>query len=214
MPHAKAPRKGPALPRAVDRNRRDCHPHCNLRWPRPRLRRSSRSRHSTRPRRLNVIARITPVAPRIKVAQAHLFLQAELDPNNRIGHFSRDKFSTAPGSLVVEENPATAEHSIAFAVIDCDPVAISLGHSIRAAPVERGRLALGRFADSAIHFTATGLVETDENKQREDRLGRAGNREFKNPRCDSSFFPIREGYLEPRPSVGRIGRDPHGAMKG
>ena len=43
------------------------------------------------------------------------------------------------GALVVEQDAATAEHVVALAVVDRDPVAVDLGHAVGAARVERRR---------------------------------------------------------------------------
>src|SRR5207248_228443 len=57
--------------------------------------------------------------------------------------------------------PAAGVQAVGLAVVDGDPVAVDLGHAIRAARIERRRLALRRLHHLAEHLAGAGLVEAD-----------------------------------------------------
>src|SRR5207244_9515948 len=85
------------------------------------------------PHRLNVIPRVTPVAPGLEVAQTQFLLHPKLDARDRIGNLARDELPAAAWAFMVEQDAATTKHSIAVTVIHRDPVAINLGHAVRTA---------------------------------------------------------------------------------
>ena len=62
---------------------------------------------------------------------------------------------------MVEQDAATGEQPIGFAVIDRGPVGEQLGDAVRAAGVEEGGLGLRHFVNLAVHFRGGGLVEAD-----------------------------------------------------
>src|SRR5690606_16393616 len=90
-----------------------------------------------------------------------LVCQPQLDSRRPVRDLVRDEFQAAPRALVVEEDARAAEDVVALAVVDRDPVAVYLGHAVRAARVEGRRLALRDLYDLAEHLAAAGLVEAN-----------------------------------------------------
>ena len=76
---------------------------------------------------------------------------------------------------MVKEDSGTGVDIVALPVVDRDPVSVDFGYAIGAAGIERGAFGLGNFADSAEHFAAAGLVETDRGIDDADSVQQAGN---------------------------------------
>ena len=66
-----------------------------------------------------------------------------------------DELQAAARRLVVEQDAGDGVQAVALAVVDGDPVAVHLRHAVRAARVERRRLALRHLADLAEHLATT-----------------------------------------------------------
>ena len=88
---------------------------------------------------------------------------------------ARDELQTAPRRFVIEQDARAGEHAVAFAVIDRDEMAIDLGHAVRAARVERRRLALRRLPHLAEHLAGGGLVKAGPRTDLPDGLQQAGH---------------------------------------
>ena len=78
---------------------------------------------------------------------------------------------------MVEEDPRRGVEVVALPVVDGDPVAVDLGHAVRAARVERRRLALGNLLHLAEHLRGAGLVEADVGVDEANRIEHAGDPE-------------------------------------
>ncbi|MCY1429231.1 hypothetical protein D9M71_451410 [compost metagenome] len=76
---------------------------------------------------------------------------------------------------MVEQNAAAGVQVEAFAVVHGDPVAVQLGHAIRAARIERRVLVLLLGLDQAEHFAGGRLVETRVRAELTDRFEQVGN---------------------------------------
>ncbi|MCY1415113.1 hypothetical protein D9M71_305820 [compost metagenome] len=76
---------------------------------------------------------------------------------------------------MVEQNPAAGVQVEAFAVVHGDPVAVQLGHAIRAARIERRVLVLLLGLDQAEHFAGGRLIETRVRTELADRFEQVRN---------------------------------------
>src|SRR5439155_15501515 len=74
---------------------------------------------------------------------------------------ARHELAAAPRRFVIEQDAAAAIHAIALAVIHSDEMAVHFRDPIRAAWIERRRLALRRFLDFPEHLAAAGLIEAN-----------------------------------------------------
>ena len=62
---------------------------------------------------------------------------------------------------MVEADAGTREETVALAIVDRDPVTISLGHRIGTAGIKRGLLGLRRLDRLTEHLAARRLVESN-----------------------------------------------------
>ena len=122
------------------------------------------------PHRLDVVRRISPVAPGIEVAHRQARLKPELDASHAVGNLPGDELETAPRRLVVEEDAAHREEAIRFAIIHGDEVSVGLRHAVRRARVERRALVLRHFAHLAEHLGRRRLVEARRGRGVPHRL--------------------------------------------
>ncbi len=113
------------------------------------------------PHRFNVVAGKAPVAFGVEVAKAQFLRQAELDASDAISHLACDELSATPWAFMVEQDAGNAVHVVAFTIVHRDPVAIDLGHPIRATRIERRLLALRHSLHFAEHLARRGLIEAD-----------------------------------------------------
>ena len=111
------------------------------------------------PHRLDVFLGEPPVAAGLQVAEHQLVGKPELDPRHALADPAGDEGLASPRRLVVEEDPGAGVQAEALAVVDGDEVAVDLGHSVRAARIEGGALALGGLVRPAEHLGGGGLVE-------------------------------------------------------
>ena len=63
---------------------------------------------------------------------------------------------------MVEQYAVASVHPVRLTVVDCDPVRIEFGNSIRGARIEGGGFRLRRFDDLSIELGGRGLVEADD----------------------------------------------------
>ena len=75
------------------------------------------------PHRADVVARESPVALRVEIAEAQHVRQAELDARHAVGDFAGDELEPAPRRFVVEQDAGDGEQPVALAVVDGDVVA-------------------------------------------------------------------------------------------
>ena len=75
------------------------------------------------------------------------------------GDLARDERPATARALVVEEDAVARIHAVRFAVVDCYPVAVELGDTVRGTRVEWSCFALRRFDDLAVQLGRRSLVE-------------------------------------------------------
>ena len=112
------------------------------------------------PLHLNIVPGVSPVAPRIEIAEVQAVLQTQLDTGERAGDFAGDEGLTANRRLVIEQDAIAGVNAIGLAIIYRNPVRIKLGDCVRTARVKRCRFILRRFLDEAIQFRRGSLVVT------------------------------------------------------
>src|SRR5260221_11891734 len=112
------------------------------------------------PHRVHVVARESPVARRIQIAEKELFLKSQCDASNGACDLSRDESLSASGTLVIEQNAVTDEHIIRLAIVHGVPVRGHLAHRIRTARAKRGRLRL-RPGCTPEHLGAARLIDAN-----------------------------------------------------
>ena len=122
------------------------------------------------PHRLHEIARESPIALCLQVPEVELVLQADPDARRGAGDLARDEGLSAPRTLVIEKDPVGRVHAVRFAVVLRDVEGIRFRAPVRAAGIERRRLALGRLDRSAIHLGRRCLVETRHDPDLPDRF--------------------------------------------
>ena len=72
-----------------------------------------------------------------------MLLGAREDGRDATRHLARHEGAAAARRLVVEQDPVAGVEPVGLAVVDRHEVGEQLGHRVRAARVERGRLPLG-----------------------------------------------------------------------
>lgn len=82
-----------------------------------------------------------------------------MDISHSSADLARDERPATPRAFVIEQDTVAGIHSVRFTIVDCDPVGVQLGNTVRTTGVERGCLALRRFHDLAIQFRGRSLVE-------------------------------------------------------
>ena len=102
---------------------------------------------------------MTPITLRVQVTEVQTVLLAQVDIGHGSADLACDEGPATPRALVVEQDTVARIHPIRFTIVDGDPISIQFGNAVRAAWVERRRLALWRFDDLAIQFRGGGLVE-------------------------------------------------------
>ena len=133
----------PVEPDATRRRSRPAPGPSATRRSRPRSRRASAAAAcATSPRRSR--PRSPSRGGRRGCPSAELLREPELDARDAVGDLARDELAAAARALVVEEDARAREQAVALAVVDGDVVAVDLGDAVRAARVERRRLALRR----------------------------------------------------------------------
>jgi hypothetical protein len=102
---------------------------------------------------------MSPVSLGINVTEIQTVLLADANICNGPSDFPGDERPPSPRALVVEKNPVTRIHTVRLAVVHRDPVCVQLGNTVRAARIERCRLALWSLNDFSVEFGGRGLVE-------------------------------------------------------
>lgn len=102
---------------------------------------------------------MTPITLRVEVTEIEAVLLAQVDVSHSSANLARDERPAASRTFVVEQDTVAGIHPIRFTIVDCNPVGVQFGNSVRATWVERRCLALGRFDDLAIQFRGRSLVE-------------------------------------------------------
>src|SRR6266849_5520788 len=76
------------------------------------------------PLRLDVVARVAPVAPRLEISQVQAILQPQLDARERAGDFAGHEGFAANRGFVVEENAVAGKKAVRLPVVYGDPVRV------------------------------------------------------------------------------------------
>src|SRR5690606_20087152 len=88
------------------------------------------------PHTFDIVARMTPVAPRVEASEIEALLEAPLDARDGLSDLARHERLAAPRPLVVEQDAVRGVHPIGFTVVARDPIGVKLRHRIGAARVE------------------------------------------------------------------------------
>src|SRR5256885_825677 len=94
------------------------------------------------PLRLDIVARVAPVAPRVEVAEVQAILHSEFDAGEAARDLARDEDLAADRRFVVEEDAVAGIEAVGLAVVDRDPVRVELRHAVGRARIEGSRFAL------------------------------------------------------------------------
>ena len=111
------------------------------------------------PLRLDIVARVAPVAPRVEVAEVQAILHSELDAGEAARDLARDEDLAADRRFVVEEDAVAGIEAVGLAVVDRDPVRVELRHAVGRARIEGSRFALRRLPRQAEELGGRRLVE-------------------------------------------------------
>src|SRR5205807_7818811 len=123
------------------------------------------------PLSLNEIARVSPIAARLEIAEIQAVLQPDPYARQAARDLARDKRLAADRRLVVEENAVAGVEAVSFSIVDRNPVGVQLGYAVRRARIERRSLALRRFAHLAVQLRARCLIEPGSRFQFQDSYG-------------------------------------------
>src|SRR5213594_1448502 len=104
------------------------------------------------PHGFGILGRVAPVTLGLEIAEIDLLLQARLDVGDRPADLARHEGLATPRRLVVEQDAVGGEQAVALPVIHRRPEGKDFRHAVRAARVERGRLALRDLDDLAEHL--------------------------------------------------------------
>src|SRR5207248_11365907 len=74
------------------------------------------------PHRDNIILRMTPVTPRVQIAQPQLVGQAKLDSCDMRRDFPGDEFFSTPGTFVIEKDSTRRMQVVCLAIIACQVI--------------------------------------------------------------------------------------------
>ena len=102
---------------------------------------------------------MTPITLRVQITEIETALLAQMDIRHSSADLACDKGPPTPRALVVEQDAVARIHPVRFTIVDRDPVGVQLGDTVRAAWVERRRLALRRLDDLAVQLRGRRLVE-------------------------------------------------------
>lgn len=102
---------------------------------------------------------MSPVSLRINVTEVQAVLLADANICNGPTNFPRDERPASPRAFVVEKDSVACIHTVRLAVVDCDPVCVQLSDTVRAARIERRRLALWGLDYFSVELGSRGLVE-------------------------------------------------------
>ena len=112
------------------------------------------------PHPLDIIARMSLVAPGIQVAEVKLLPQSDRDHGGGARDLPGHKGLAANRALVIEQDTVGDMEAIGLAVVHRDPASIKFGVVVGAARLE-GRGFVLRGGEVAVEFGARGLVEAD-----------------------------------------------------
>src|SRR5574337_501742 len=141
------------------------------------------------PHRLHIVARVPPIPSRVQVAQLQLRRQAVLDARDAIGDLSAHKLLAAARGLMVEQDTRAGEQSVAFPVVDRDPVTVELGHTVWASRIERCSLVLRHLLSLTEYLAGACLINPYAGIHKADRLQKAGYPHGSKLSCQDRLLP-------------------------
>src|ERR1700754_634610 len=110
------------------------------------------------PHRLDVLFSVAPVALSLEVSEKGFVLETSFDRSYCARDLARHEGFAAPWAFVIEEDAVAREHAVRLAIVNCRPVGINLGGSIRGTRVKRRSLALWHLGNFPVHLGAARLV--------------------------------------------------------
>ena len=111
-----------------------------------------------KPHTFHIVFGISPVAACIQIAQIQFVLESLCNAGGSQRNLAGNEGFAAALAFVVEENAVYGEHSVAFAVVLCNPETVLFGYAVGAARVERGSLLLRHFLYLAEQFRGRCLI--------------------------------------------------------
>src|SRR5262249_59286373 len=129
------------------------------------------------PHRFNIVPSKAPIPLGIEIPKIEHVELTMLNPSERYGDLSGDKFLSTKWRFMIEQNPGTRVSAEIFAIIDGQPMAVQLGYGIRATRVEWCRFRLRYLGISAKHVRRRRLKEPNLRIHRPGRLEQAGDAE-------------------------------------
>ena len=110
------------------------------------------------PHCLHVFGCITPIAPRVQIAEIERVFPASENRGHAARDLARHKGLAAPRTLVIEQDAARGVETITLPVNPGYRMRINLGRSVRASRLKHGRFALRRWS-GAEHFRTRRLIK-------------------------------------------------------
>src|SRR5262249_2948178 len=84
------------------------------------------------PHALDIVARVTPIAPGIEIADEKLLLQPCLNCGYSPGDLARHKCFAPDRAFMVKQHPVRSVDVISLAIVHSDPIGVKFGGSIGA----------------------------------------------------------------------------------
>src|SRR5262249_56049046 len=91
------------------------------------------------PHRFNIVPSKAPIPLGVEIPKIEHVELTMLDPSERYGDLSGDKFLSTKWRFMIKQNPGTRVSAEIFAIIDGHPIAVQLTHAIRATAAESFR---------------------------------------------------------------------------
>ncbi len=112
------------------------------------------------PLSLDIVARVTPISPRIEISKMQAFLQPNMNSRQRAGDLARHESLAAQGRFVVEQDAVACIHAVRFAIVHGDPICINLRSAVWRARIKRRCLLLRYLLHFAKHLRRRCLIES------------------------------------------------------
>lgn len=102
---------------------------------------------------------MSPITPRIQIAQIQALLLPETDIRRSPRYLPRHERPPSPRALVVEQDAIARVHTVRLPVVHRDPVCVQLCNPVWTPRVERRALRLRRLNDFPVELRRRCLVE-------------------------------------------------------
>src|SRR5262245_27689150 len=112
-----------------------------------------------------VVGCMSPITSRLKMSEAELSCQSQLDSGRGAGDFAGDKFVATARTLMVKKDSVNTKHSVGFPVICRQLKPGDFADAIRAARMKGSRFSLGHRGDFAEHLRGAGKIESASRPQ-------------------------------------------------